>query len=86
MQGSDLSKGETLAEYRGSSPPRNTGLHRYAFLLYRQPGRLDFSAERRIESTSWDGRYNFSIQRFADAYNMGAPVAGNMFQAQFEEQ
>ncbi|MFT7813452.1 phosphatidylethanolamine-binding protein 4 [Arapaima gigas] len=39
--GSDLQKGDikgsVLTEYRPPSPPANTGLHRYQFLLFEQP-------------------------------------------------
>lgn len=84
VPGSDLSKGETVAGYRGSGPPKDTGLHRYVFLIYKQSGNQDFSSEKRIESSSREGRLNYYIQKFADRYNLGTPIAGNMFQAQFE--
>lgn len=32
IPGFDVSKGETLSEYIGSGPPKDTGLHRYIFL------------------------------------------------------
>lgn len=43
IPGKDLSKGNTLAEYVGSGPPPNTGLHRYVFLVYKQHDKHEFN-------------------------------------------
>lgn len=32
-----VESGEHLFEYRGSGPPKDTGLHRYIFLVFKQP-------------------------------------------------
>lgn len=37
IPGSAVEKGDEVAEYRGSGPPKGTGLHRYIFLIYKQP-------------------------------------------------
>lgn len=37
VPGDEVEKGETIAEYAGSGPPEGTGLHRYIFLVYKQP-------------------------------------------------
>lgn len=42
IPGNDVSAGETLVEYVGSGPPEGTGLHRYVFLVFKQPGKLTF--------------------------------------------
>lgn len=48
----NIAKGEILAEYVGPAPPKNTGKHRYVFLLYKQnQGAITFD-ERRL-STWW---------------------------------
>lgn len=40
----DLSSGKTVFEYIGAGAPKNTGLHRYIFLLYKQPnGVIEYS-------------------------------------------
>jgi len=46
VPGNDISKGEVLSAYIGSGPPPNTGLHRYVFLIYKQPGKLTFDEPR----------------------------------------
>ncbi|XP_044750337.1 protein D2-like [Coccinella septempunctata] len=83
IPGSDLSKGEVLNEYVGSGPPKGTGLHRYVFLLFKQPGKVDFKEPKHSKT---DGnRGGFSVQKFAKKYNLGDAVAGNFFQAQYDD-
>ncbi|XP_031847459.1 protein D2 [Nomia melanderi] len=82
--GADVSKGEVLSEYVGSGPPEGTGLHRYVFLLYKQPGKLTFD-EKRLTNRSGDGRPMFSIKKFAAKYKLGDPIAGNMYQAEYDD-
>lgn len=48
----NVAKGEILAEYVGPAPPKDTGKHRYVFLIYKQnQGAITFD-ERRL-STWW---------------------------------
>lgn len=84
IPGNDVSKGDTLAEYIGSGPPKGTGSHRYVFLLYHQKnGKLVSSMK--IAKTSRDGRFNFSIRNFAKSNNLGEPIAANFYQAQYDD-
>ncbi|CAH0561831.1 unnamed protein product [Brassicogethes aeneus] len=84
VPGDDISKGETLSAYIGSGPPQGTGLHRYVFLIYKQPGKLTFD-EKRLPNNSGDGRGCFSIKKFAEKYNLGQPIAGNLYQACWDD-
>lgn len=34
---SAVESGDEITEYRGSGAPKGTGLHRYTFLVYKQP-------------------------------------------------
>lgn len=61
-----------------------TGLHRYVFLVYRQPGKLVFD-EKRLTNKSVDGRASFKISKFAEKYNLGNPIAGNFYLAEFDD-
>lgn len=45
IPGNDISKGDTLAEYVGSGPPKDTGLHRYVFLIFKQAHAHPFEEE-----------------------------------------
>ena len=84
IPGSNVSKGETLSEYVGSGPPEGTGLHRYVFLIYKQNGKLSFD-EKRLTNRSGDNRGKFSIRNFAAKYKLGNPVAGNFYQAEYDD-
>ncbi|XP_035740697.1 protein D2-like isoform X2 [Vespa mandarinia] len=84
IPGNDIKKGETLSEYIGSGPPEGTGLHRYVFLLYKQPKKLTFD-EKHLTNRSGDNRGKFSIKKFAKKYNLGDPIAGNMYQAEYDD-
>lgn len=61
-----------------------SGLHRYVFLIYKQSGKLTFD-EPRLTNRSGDNRGKFSISNFAKKYNLGNPVAGNFYQAQWDD-
>lgn len=84
IPGSDVSKGDILAEYIGSGPPSASNYHRYVFLLYHQKNGKVVSPMK-ISKTSREGRFNFSIRNFAKANNLGEPVAANFYQAQYDD-
>lgn len=79
-----IDKGTTLSEYIGAGPPKGTGLHRYVFLLYKQPRKLTFD-EAHLTNKSGSGRPMFSTKKFASKYGLGEPIAGNFFQAQWDD-
>jgi len=77
ISGSDVKTGDIISSYVGAGPPKDTGLHRYAFLLYKQPGRI--SAEKLNDEGM--SRANFSIRNWAKAHSLGTPIAANFYQA-----
>lgn len=101
----DIAKGDTLSEYVGSGPPKGTNLHRYVFLVYKQPNGRITPDEKRLTNRSGDGRasvscfminklstiifvvyvFQFKIREFAKKYNLGEPIAGNFYQAEWDE-
>jgi len=107
IPGNNISQGDVLSEYVGSGPPQGTGLHRYIFLAYKQPGKLSCDEPRLTNRyqlamisisdlllvtdgflscyRSGDNRGKFSIRKFAEKYNLGQPVAGNLYQAQWDD-
>lgn len=42
IPGNKVTEGKTLFEFIGSGPRKDTGLHRYVILVYKQPGKLNF--------------------------------------------
>ncbi|XP_012266194.2 protein D2-like [Athalia rosae] len=80
-----VAKGEVLTAYVGSGPPKGSGLHRYIFLLYKQnQGAITFD-ERRLSSRDGTKRRRFSVQKFAEKYDLEGPIAGNYFKAQYDD-
>lgn len=47
IPGSAVEKGDEVIEYFGSGPPKGSGLHRYVFLVYKQPrGKIKYKEAR----------------------------------------
>lgn len=86
IPGNDIFNGEVLSGFISSAPPMNSGLHRYVFMLYKQPsGQIDFNSQPKLLSTSSSGRAKFSTRSFAKKYSLGTPVAGNFYQAEYDD-
>ncbi|KAL9267488.1 VERNALIZATION 3-like protein [Drosera capensis] len=58
------------------SPRPTIGIHRFVFALFQQMGR------QTVYAPAW--RHNFSTRDFAEAYNLGTPVAAVYFNCQRE--
>ncbi|XP_075148652.1 protein D2-like [Haematobia irritans] len=84
IPGNHIDQGDVIAAYVGAGPPKGTDLHRYVFLLYKQPGKLHFDEER-VGSNSSKDRPKFKAAKFAKKYNLGTPIASNFFQAKWDE-
>lgn len=84
--GCDIKQGEVLSDYIGAGPPKGTGLHRYVFVVYRQPdNKCNFSKIAKLPSNSGNKRGKFSISKFAQQFSLGTPVAGNFFVAKYDD-
>ncbi|KAI4305469.1 hypothetical protein L6164_028834 [Bauhinia variegata] len=70
----DASSGEEVVCYE--SPGPYLGIHRFVFVLFRQPGR------QTMDAPGW--RQNFNAREFAELYNLGSPVAAVHFNCQRE--
>ncbi|OQV25612.1 putative Phosphatidylethanolamine-binding protein-like protein F40A3.3 [Hypsibius exemplaris] len=84
IPGNNLEEGRVMAAYRGSGPPLGTGKHRYIFIVYEQAAKIE-SDEQPIPNTSREGRRNFKVQAFAEKHNLGSPVAGNFYLAEYDD-
>lgn len=83
IPGCKIMEGDVLSEYIGAGPPKDTGLHRYIFLVFLQPSRLEFD-EPLLNNKSADKREKFSAKKLSKKYNLGHPVAANFFQAEYD--
>ena len=73
-----------MSGYISAGPPKDTGLHRYVFLIYKQPGKLTCD-EKRLPNTSGNDRGGWSARAFVNKYKLGNPVAGNFYQAEHDD-
>lgn len=46
IPGNKVHEGAHIVEYIGSGPPQGTGLHRYVFLVFKQPGKITVDEKR----------------------------------------
>lgn len=81
----NLAAGDEVSEFVGSGPPQGTGLHRYVFLVYKQPGNITVDESLRKTKNQATGRGKWDVQEFVQKYNLGTPVAGNLYQAQYDD-
>ncbi|CAD7086656.1 unnamed protein product [Hermetia illucens] len=84
IPGNNITEGDILSEYIGSAPPKGSGLHRYVILVYQQNGKINFNWKK-LGNRSGNGRGKFSIRKFAEEHGLGDPVAGNFFQAEWDD-
>ncbi|VDM56912.1 unnamed protein product [Angiostrongylus costaricensis] len=86
VPGNDIGQGDVLSEYVGSGPPKGTGLHRYVFLVYKQPdGRITDPEHGHLTNRSGDGRGGFKTENFVKKHKLGTPIAGNFYQAEWDD-
>ncbi|XP_055586649.1 protein D2-like [Uranotaenia lowii] len=83
IPGVAVSKGTVLADFVSSAPPQASGLHRYVFLVYKQPGKIN--PDEPVLSKHNPNRAQFQAAEFAEKYNLGSPIAGNFYQAQYDD-
>ncbi|KAJ2942927.1 hypothetical protein O0L34_g15117 [Tuta absoluta] len=79
IPGKSLNKGSVLAEYNGPAPPKDTGAHRYVFLVFKQNDKINFAEHFPAEEKG--RRANFNLSNFTTKYQLSGPIAGNFFQA-----
>ncbi|XP_037828028.1 protein D2-like [Lucilia sericata] len=83
IPGCKLSEGQVVAEYIGSGPPEGSGLHRYVFLVFKQTQKI--STDTFISNKSREGRLSVKTRDYIANYKLGDPVAGNYYQAQYDD-
>lgn len=84
VPGNNVCLGETITEYIGPIPAEKTGPHRYVILVYLQEKEIDFKEEK-LNDYTIEGRPKFSVKNFAQKYNLGDPIAGNFYEAEYDD-
>lgn len=85
IPGNNIDKGDIFTSFFPSTPPKDTGEHRYVFLFFKQSAKSDFRGLAKISTFQMDGRNKFSTKVFVDTFNLGVPVAGNFYLAAWDE-
>lgn len=85
IPGNDLSKGQTVIEFIGSGPDPNSGKHRYTFLVFKQSRRIFtdlYVGDNKL--TDQSPRLSGSVRQTIDEYNLGKPIYGNFYLAEYD--
>nr|XP_054752561.1 protein D2-like [Lytechinus pictus] len=85
VPGENMVKGQVHAEYLESGPAEGTGFHRYVYLVYRQESKIDPFSKFPYKPRRLDGRKPWNTREFAKKCNLGEPIAGNFYLAEFDE-
>eukprot|EP00124_Ichthyophonus_hoferi_P004236 Ihof_evm2s443 gene=Ihof_evmTU2s443 len=72
IPGGDVEKGTTIAEYISPLPPKDTGLHRYVFVAYKQRCTIDPSNEKYLlaNSNTSSNRTGFHVAKYARQHEL----------------
>lgn len=82
--GSDVKSGQHVTEYIGSGAPKDSGLHRYVFLLFKQTkGKQTFDLPS-VSKNAIEGRVSTKTRALITANHLKL-VAGNFFLAQYDD-
>lgn len=85
VQNNDIAGGDTLFEFIGTGAPKDTGLHRYVFLIFEQTGKIDTSSISKTRNCSGEGRPKTGTDTLIQEHQLGNPVFGNFYQAQYDD-
>ncbi|XP_055849017.1 protein D1-like [Episyrphus balteatus] len=83
IPGNKVSEGQSVVDYVGSGPPLGSGKHRYIFLVFKQPNEIKTSLY--ISKKTRTGRTSTKARDLIKEYNLGNPVAGNFYLAEYDD-
>ncbi|EAL69542.1 phosphatidylethanolamine-binding protein PEBP [Dictyostelium discoideum AX4] len=83
IKGNNISKSDELVKYIQPLPLIGTGLHRYIFILCKQPSKLDFIGEFKIPF-NMEKRKDWNSEQFIKKWNL--TVEGiNYFECEYDD-
>lgn len=85
VQGNDIASGDTIVEFIGTGAPKDTGLHRYVFLIFEQNGKIDAASLTKTRNCSQEGRPKTATTKLIEESRLGSLVFGNFYQSQYDE-
>ena len=85
IPGDNIEQGNVICKYSGPEPPKNSGLHRYIFLVYQQAnGQQQFNKTYPDKGTSLS-RSKFNVNKFIKQYQCEKLIAANFFLSENEK-
>ncbi|KAF8256885.1 phosphatidylethanolamine-binding protein [Lactarius quietus] len=72
-----VNKTPAISDFLTPAPPVGSGLHRYIFLLFKEPP--SFKHQTLVNSST--SRFQFNLSAFVEATGLGAPLGGTFFLA-----
>lgn len=73
-----IDAGDVVTSFNPSGPPKGTGLHRYAFMIFKQDSKQEIWS-------SPASRGKFDVKKMASEHNLGEkPVAYNFYKTKRE--
>lgn len=85
VQGNDIENGDTIVEFIGTGAPKDTGLHRYVFLIFEQSGKIDATTLAKTRNCSQNGRPKTATAQLIEETRLGTLAFGNFYQAQYDD-
>lgn len=83
VPGNKLSEGQTVVDYVGSGPPQGSGKHRYIFLIFKQPQKIETTVY--VSKTTRTGRTQTKARDLIKEHNLGVPEFGNFYIAEYDD-
>lgn len=85
IKGGHPESGQTVFEWLGSAPDKNTGCHRYVFLLFKQSSRIEIDIYVGTDDTpDQDLRLNTSVRDLQKKYALELQC-GNFYRAGYDK-
>jgi len=79
-----ISKGKEFAQYIGSAPPPDTGLHRYIYMIFKQSSTIDVAEIPILSNRSQKGRAKFQTAKWISQQPAMTLHALNFYQAKYD--
>ncbi|RWS24729.1 protein D3-like protein [Leptotrombidium deliense] len=78
-----IEQGKIVYNYTGPWPPKNSGLHRYVHLVFKQPANL--KNDKNFLNFKPEA-VNSKAMNYSQMFKLGVPIAGNFFQCQWHKE
>jgi len=85
IKGNDINNGFKLDDYVGCGAPKDTGLHRYIFLLFKQKEEIKTEGLNPRTSFLKNGREKNSTRKLIEQFDLGNPIAATWYRGEWDD-